>query len=181
MSDLFSGLSEASESLPIGALPGQQFQTDPLKYLTPLLPSHGLINPSGELISDGGAIDPVLPTAGQGFGRAQTAGRTARRPRNDTTVGDGGLTGLGTPLGDGAIDPLTGDTPPLPDSPPLPSLPVSTTSPTSSPEVARLEFTSGVFTAIGSTLSAEYNWDGGGYNTTQLGVFALDGMELLSG
>ncbi len=181
MSDLFSGLSEASESLPIGALPGQQFQTDPLKYLTPLLPSHGLINPSGEPISDGGAIDPVLPTAGQGFGRAQTPGRTARRPRNDTTVGDGGLTGSGTSLGDGAIDPLTGDTPPVPDSPPLPSLPVSTTSPTSSPEVARLEFTSGVFTAIGSTLSAEYNWDGGGYNTTQLGVFALDGMELLSG
>jgi len=180
MSDLFAGLSEASESLPIGALPGQQFQTDPLKYLTPLLPSHGLINPSGEPISDGGAIDPVVSTAGQGFGRAQTPGRTARRPRNDTTVGDGGLTGSGTSLGDGVADPLTGATPAIPSAPPLPSPPLPAT-PTVSPEVSRLEFTSGVFTALESTLSAEYNWDGGGYNTTQLGVFALDGMELLSG
>jgi murein DD-endopeptidase MepM/ murein hydrolase activator NlpD len=41
-------------------------------------------------------------------------------------------------------------------------------------------FTSGVFTALSSELSAEFQWDGGGYRG-QVAIFALDGMDALTG
>ncbi len=41
-------------------------------------------------------------------------------------------------------------------------------------------FTSGVFTALSSELSAEFQWDGGGYRG-QVAIFALDGMDDLTG